>query len=250
MLYKYRKLYSKKDKKNEFNRHTMAILKENKIYIPSYEELNDPWEKIIEIPPYKSYTKSEEMELLKIDNEASKLGFYGCNSFGKGILKDQNELDSIRSDFNNIMYEESDWGIFSMSMLNDSLLLWAHYGDEHRGICIGFNKEAFLNTDNVIKVKYRKKIPSINPKRVYRRPEKQYFGNKHFAWSYEKEYRYLHPELSVEITSPANINSIFLGIRVDDEIVERIRCEFSKKYTTYKAIMDKSSYRINYTEIT
>ena len=212
--------------------------------------MNDPWEKIIKIPAYKSYTENEKKELLLMDKEAVELGLDEFTNLGKEIIENQNDLDSSMDDFNSFMFEESDWGIFSMSILNDSLLLWAHYGDEHRGICIGFDKQDFLNTGNVVQVKYRKKIHSIDPKRAYRRLEKQYFGNKHFAWLYEKEYRYLHPESSVEIISPAKINSIFLGLRVDENIVKIICKEFSKMYSVYKARMNTTSYTIEYEKIT
>ena len=67
MFYKYRKLYTQEDEKFKFNEHTMLLLKEKKIYVPSYKELNDPWEKIIKIPAYKSYTENEKKELLLVE---------------------------------------------------------------------------------------------------------------------------------------------------------------------------------------
>lgn len=247
MFYKYRKLYTEDLK---FNEHTLRILEDRKIYIPSHKELNDPWEKIIEIPVYKTYTQDEENELIQIDKQSKELGYDEFFNFGKETIETFKDIDSSMDEINHYMFDASNVGIFSMSTLNDSILLWSHYGDEHRGICIGFDKQDFLDTGNVVKVKYRKKVYSIDPKHHYRKPEKQYFGNKHFSWLYEKEYRYLHPESSVEIISPAKINSIFLGLRVDKSIVEEIRKKFSSMYSVYIARMNTTSYTIDYEKIT
>ncbi|WP_214826490.1 DUF2971 domain-containing protein [Chryseobacterium sp. ISL-6] len=33
------------------------------------------------------------------------------------------------------------FGIYSLTTKNSNLLMWSHYGNSHKGFCIGFNTE-------------------------------------------------------------------------------------------------------------
>src|SRR6185503_18265527 len=76
----------------------------------------------------------------------------------------------------------------------DDLLMWAHYGDCHRGVCIGFARDSegtFGRT--VLPVEYREDYPrltaanfdpSMNPNSF-----DQLWLTKAAAWRYEREWR-------------------------------------------------------------
>ena len=58
-------------------------------------------------------------------------------------------------------------GILSLSEVNDDILMWAHYGDCHKGFCIEYERSA----DNVLgkqaaPVSYHYELPSLTPKLV------------------------------------------------------------------------------------
>lgn len=67
--------------------------------------------------------------------------------------------------------------ICSFMNRNDSLTMWSHYANEHRGICVGFKRQnlsnlicSFYNQSNCIKwknVKYEERIPRFHPIRVF-----------------------------------------------------------------------------------
>ena len=79
-------------------------------------------------------------------------------------------------------------GIISFSASWHNPLLWGHYGDNHRGICLGFEvPEAAL-----IKVNYVKERISATPS--YKAMESMRYpvelvGTKFDHWRYEEEYR-------------------------------------------------------------
>jgi len=51
-------------------------------------------------------------------------------------------------------------GIFSLSAKHDDLLMWPHYADNHRGICVRFNLGALLDADcGAFPVLYRDERP-------------------------------------------------------------------------------------------
>jgi len=71
-------------------------------------------------------------------------------------------------------------------------LMWAHYGDRHKGICLGF--ETDLPSDSLVKITYVAKrlraIPFENSSQL----EREEFltmltSTKYEQWSYEGEYR-------------------------------------------------------------
>ena len=102
-----------------------------------------------------------------------------------------------------------DYAIFSMSETPRNLLMWAHYADEHNGVCIGYKKDLFESIDNKvetdlgiesyapIKVNYdnlRPQVLSDQPSKEERK--KSTFNQlitKSDDWMYEKEHRCIIP---------------------------------------------------------
>lgn len=116
------------------------------------------------------------------------------------------------------------WKILCFSTSQSNTLLWSHYADKHKGICIEFDIEKDKIFQCALKVQYEKKVPN--------------FGNdlndyvlrlitKSDAWEYEDEYRilaynqeyctdselvlfkddYISKEISIDC-----IKSIYLGV--------------------------------------
>jgi Protein of unknown function (DUF2971) len=75
-------------------------------------------------------------------------------------------------------------GLICFSRLWDNPVLWGHYADKHRGICLGFDiPEASLN--KVIYVNSRLPWPTVPDEEFM----KQLLFTKFNHWSYENEYR-------------------------------------------------------------
>lgn len=97
-------------------------------------------------------------------------------------------------------------GIICMSTTWQEPLLWGHYADKHKGICLGFDVE----DEDWQKVKYRKERPSLaryGAKSLDDITEKQWEEislTKFKAWEYEKEYRCL-----VELTEPDLVTGLY-----------------------------------------
>ncbi|MFQ2150970.1 DUF2971 domain-containing protein [Aeromonas jandaei] len=100
-------------------------------------------------------------------------------------------------------------GIFSVSETPRSTLMWAHYADEHSGLCIGFDEDIFSN--KVIPKGGRYEIAGLKPNKIsydnYRFDRQTEIKNstqmldsikKHLLtksddWIYEKEHRWIVP---------------------------------------------------------
>lgn len=128
-------------------------------------------------------------------------------------------------------------GIFSLSSSCSVQLLWAHYAEEHKGICIGFAPEAgrkLCNPEHFLKVAYADEIPKMSDHgfkvqmtmsvdeagRPYTSAFKIAFSDQTFqsaistkplCWAYEEEWRYVEP-LGGDCEWPGRISEIVFGL--------------------------------------
>lgn len=95
-------------------------------------------------------------------------------------------------------YYDQRYGILSLSRLHDSLLMWAHYADYHRGFVIGFNEdnvffkgyELIPGLQRLSPVEYKDKRPVLS---LSTQNTPQIFFRKSPEWSYEREWRLIRP---------------------------------------------------------
>ncbi len=103
--------------------------------------------------------------------------------------------------------------------------MWSHYGDEHKGVCIGYSKDR-RPTPDLKPVLYGKqnKIKTSSLYSAFVRDdemektmiEREILLRKHSAWKYEKEYRLLsHVGLD---DSPLLLEEITFGLRCPYEV--------------------------------
>ncbi len=105
-------------------------------------------------------------------------------------------------------------GVLCLSEVYDSILMWSHYADCHRGVCLIYetNYEFFAHAQPV---RYQKDRPKVNP---VVQSNDEMLDNAIFTkssdWSYEKEWRILHYQQGVgERQSPvASLKAIILGV--------------------------------------
>lgn len=169
-------------------------------------------------------------------------------------------------------------GVFCLSEVNDSILMWSHYANEHKGICIGFDtgKSMF---QLAWQVEYQEEFPII----IRPRDNEEISLNKSLltkaaCWSYEKEWRIIkrtvtemernHSRLRSGNLSEEDmhqlinqkgpgyysfakeaITEIYLGARIEKKNREHvIRCvkEANLDVTIYEARRNPKAYGIEF----
>lgn len=86
----------------------------------------------------------------------------------------------------------SNWGMYSMSEDPSNILMWPHYADSHRGICLEFRTDAWPFNFNLWPVVYSNEYPLVGS--VVNNVEdtmRSFLLTKAANWSYEKEWRVL-----------------------------------------------------------
>jgi hypothetical protein len=158
----------------------------------------------------------------------------------------------------------ADTGVFCFSSIGQtttrdtgprSNLMWSHYGDSHRGICLQFqvSKDPRI-LRNLVKVSYTDAYPTINWLSSKANEECLFAAtNKHSSWSYEHEWRYVRlnsAKAKLEF-NPCFLTGIILGSKVDEATIIEIERLLKMRQNAglspikrYNAQIDKSSYKI------
>jgi len=220
------------------NENTIGLLEENELYFSFPSDFNDPfdckvemifngtkedWERWINSQPI---TYSEKQHLLNylesINYDSSRFVSYQNTHDTKSII------------------------LFCLSEINDHILMWSHYADNHIGICIGFKTKIEGNSlglqfDDqylkfpltgvskgflpVSKVKYSMKMPSAYNRLKYDDSTLQEFlKTKHKDWEYERERRIIYPYRYV------NKQNIKFDKSILGQIIFGVKTSNSEKY--------------------
>ena len=135
----------------------------------------------------------------------------------------------------------------------ENQLMWSHYADSHRGICIRYKFDAEITIEDEkekifsiwYNVDYKLEIKPDNPKSL-----KFLLATKEKCWEYENEVRLVHfdpscPDKYKSISiKESKIEAIFFGCRCTDEDEQTIRKIFHEKSDVefFKFKFDLGSY--------
>jgi hypothetical protein len=124
-------------------------------------------------------------------------------------------------------------GICCLTPYPDRMLMWSHYGDQHRSVCVGFDTTVLLEQcakndegnpiyEEIVKIKYTNFRPNEG--------DGEAFHKKSEEWRYEDEYRIVsyakkgNPQWGPGVWNipPSAIREIVIGARVDRQLQEQI----------------------------
>lgn len=197
------------------------LMRQKRIFHQRPSEFNDPFEMEHRIPITEGVCSILRKELQSkypafaseaIDNIISKAT--ATEDFAEVRIKDFIERGQI---------VEPTVSCFSAE--KSLLLMWAHYADSHKGMCIEFDLNALRKCGfNIYEVFYQKELPVVNMDSVwtgdFEKEEiwKSTILTKSKDWDYEKEYRSIlfDPKEFLEFDNKC-ITGIFLGARISDE---------------------------------
>jgi len=228
VLYKYR------DWNNNFHKKTLF---EQEIYFASASKFNDPFEGNIpfqydksELTPDNIFIKMLNMAKEMYPQESDKeLHAIAYNYQQRKLIEDPSHLREQIKQFRNDI--ENIFGILSLTTEPNNFLMWSHYGDSHKGFCIGLNSEIIYDQlqCKIGKVDYSDLIPRLKFFEPIEDFTKKVIGTKGKVWEYENEYRFLvHGGANKAYNLPKEvIVDITLGCKMNfkdkTQIIEHIK---------------------------
>lgn len=260
----------------KFDSYLLNTLITNKIWHSHYSELNDPFEaklhvvndleieeleQLYEIIFNKYKENGEKRDFTFIIDEckknATEYGEYNDNDIGQ-----ESYISEISHSICNILIQNMPKkGIAAFSKRCDVSLMWSHYADKHKGICIEFDTSKFIPEVKPIKVNYNKLQNNIyktselvdffsnNPNDLseifYKLTE-----NKQEFWNYEEEYRLISDikeNKGDSIYVGEAVSSIIFGLQCPPEIISTIITMMKirePKISFYKTRIDNNSFKL------
>ena len=195
-------------------------LSRSKIYAPSKQQLNDPFEGTVTSKIFEDYKIIKDY--LSPSNYEYKIAL-----------------------INKLLVQIGYLGIYSMSKTWRSELLWAHYSNSHKGFCIEYELEDMILTESktiifpkIIEIEYSKNPPIYSLDIMDKITEVEFLimliGTKSMSWKYEKEVRLIFNNNGEQEINNKAIQSIIFGACASDEDINRTITQMSNKIKYYK----------------
>jgi hypothetical protein len=144
-------------------------------------------------------------------------------------------------------------GVFSLSEVNNNILMWSHYANQHKGFAVGIWSESIIEKEEfryLDSVNYVDEFPLI--KGVEDQSEQFYkkFYYKSNDWQYEKEWRIvsLHPKNRAITIPKSAMAEIIFGSHMDERIQEKMLKQINKilpDVKLYKAEDSRDKFAVN-----
>ena len=231
------------------------IFLKREIYLTDATNLNDPFE----CRPLLTFHESS----IKRERFLKNLTKYKFPSADKKTIKKlMKGKKSKLTDpvFLKKTYEHfiSTVGVYCLSEKNDGLLMWSHYSDSHRGICIEFDasKKRTLFWE-ALKVSYpdRNDLPIVNIMGLAEGEGEEFqkaLLTKSDHWKYEEERRVLKYEQDggpgKYLFSPELLTGVILGARMpakDKEILVDWIEDYPADINIFQAELKNGKYQVD-----
>jgi hypothetical protein len=228
-------------------------LRRNEVYFPAPQSFNDPFD--FKIQPIISAARDTRKALydqaLKSTgvNRAERRRRVRARA-RKGTLKDKLFQDAYRKTLQDLTHN---CGVLCLSSVSDDILMWSHYAESHKGVCIGI-ETAVLDIDSasvcrIWQVDYQADYPKVDflklqselaspDPAIKERAEdlmiRGLFLTKAEHWSYESEWRWILAQKNRARTCGwrnipfVALSEIISGARIEEESLSRLPQLLSK----------------------
>jgi hypothetical protein len=109
-------------------------------------------------------------------------------------------------------------GVLCLTESNTDVTMWAHYADNHKGLCLGFLISPEVHPE---KVSYGPSAPRVNFSELMDdsmdNAEYKWIFSKHHDWKNEKEWRIVIPKGNRLEPMPGELNSVTFGLKMTED---------------------------------
>lgn len=229
------------------NEYFDDIILKNSLWFSNPKDFNDPFDCRVLIDTNNTTTEIQDF-LLK-----NGVNGYEATMLATNVFNKPKEFDKIVNDA--VDSEISKSGVCCFSLVNDNILMWSHYTNSHKGVCLKYD----LSKDPdffvyPIFVNYQNQYPTLNYFREQNQLIDKLIRAKSLDWSYEKELRVLKPKKSglVPFKKEALVEIIF-GCKTEPNEITRIKkltIDNGFSHISFKkAILKQNEYGLDFEKI-
>lgn len=153
----------------------------------------------------------------------------------------------------NITSQKDQFTVLCMAEEKSHMLMWSHYAQDHKGVCLEVEiDDALLLTNGICleKVKYPNRIPILSQSGSPQKQAKRMLTRKLFFWRYEKEHRLLAQSTTPALHQIGTLKKVIFGKRfgfspgeegLRSSMISQLR---SNNVSIHQADFDFQTYRI------
>lgn len=118
-------------------------------------------------------------------------------------------------------------GILSLSEVSDNILMWSHYAEQHRGLCVEIPRSEnnmLAKNEHTLPVRYsvKKPIISVNEQvlgdeSLKKEIKRSLIYTKSADWAYEREWRFVAEQGNKNTKLDTKVSSIIFGFKMPAE---------------------------------
>lgn len=261
------------------NEYTLENLMSNSFYMATLKDLNDPYEfyptvdfeiQILltikeQMPIFKEmgiHITQSDIDIIEASNDRYDKFMEIC--LGKGYTLPTDKHQQQKEFYGNfdemIQSLKRQMRFQSFSEKNHSTVMWSHYADCHKGICIEYNPLSIGTNIPLLKVEYSNRRLDISEienleSKEFNKMIYEVMLLKAKDWQYEEEWRLIYhlyeqqTDDSVAITIPAPMpTAIYIGTHFDknEDSLRKNLYAFSEKnkIPIYKMHLDTTEFKI------
>ncbi|MHB8069429.1 MAG: DUF2971 domain-containing protein [Desulfobaccales bacterium] len=251
-FYRYRPMESKE---------LEGIFTRREIYLPRPIDFNDPFECRPKLTLYNSGLKRQQFIRERIRNiippdkkkDRKKLE----REYDRRLRSNPQVIESAYEEFLRTT------GLYCLSEKNDDILMWSHYSNGHRGLCLEFDAiiDASLGgmmfCGQALKVIYSEERPIVNIMAFVMPTDqpaeyRKALLTKSNHWEYEKEWRVIRTKLEggpgISYFRPEVLTGVIFGALISSENKQKVMDWISKyptKIVLYQAKINETKYQLN-----
>lgn len=203
-----------------YNEHLIETLLTKKAWYSKPDAFNDPFDCHLNfdarIPedkyekPLRWQLKRERHTNAQIDADIKRL----ISEDGTVNENARRVIDKISASTFDVI---KNIGVLCLTETNRDVTMWAHYADNHKGLCLGFAKSDAVRA---VKVTYVAEAPVVNFSELLDDTTDdngyKWIFSKHHDWRNEKEWRVVVPEGNHLWPMPGKIRTVTFGLRMDE----------------------------------
>jgi hypothetical protein len=259
--------------------HNISCLKDDSLWFSAYQDLNDPFDCAVRLPSDVSNFAIEEIKrkLIQVGSysldlvdpveiatysgntehmaELAPLGLIAAQLGKNNLVKHLRNIKANDTQWTGYLLEEAldvahflldDIAIFCLSEHFDSQLMWAHYGDSHKGFCTGYVSPTGIGNPRIIhRVVYRQDPPDLTYWDLISAPWKAFVDlaiTKTSDWRYEAEWRIAFGNTRGLNQGLLPIRQVILGSRISSVDEAKIRKAISgKRVELLRVVLNSTS---------
>jgi hypothetical protein len=228
------------------NTFTEDLVQKGELYFCPPKDFNDPFDSNLELIDFVD----KEDILGSLSNPIDPRSNALFNVLSQALESNKTK-EILYTHFKESFYSHAETtGICCFSKTPLDLLLWAHYSDCHKGICLVFDSDILIETFGELHtLNYSQKIPDINIFGDAALAVNQFFCTKSEHWSYEKESRLIKIGAGSFKFPKKALVGIIVGLKcsIEDQfkIVSKIVDNDYDHVQLYKTVIDKRNYQLH-----